>query len=108
MPHPLLSLCQAPDGNICSLSRRKQAWAHDLEPGQGENQRDWISFICLPPKCTVILVGRGLSRVTQQGHPKSLGVLKTDAGLLPPTVHSPAKPENWTGHTQYQSLNPWN
>ena len=104
MPHPLLSLCQAPDGNICSLSRHKQAWAHDLEPGQGENQRDWISFICLPPKCVVregSLISRGLGRVTQQGHPKSLGVLKTDAGLLPPTVHFPAKPENWMGHTQW-------
>ena len=76
----------------------------DLEAGQGENRRDWIEFICLPPKCAVILVGRGLRRVSQQGHPKSLGVLKTDAGLLPPTVHSPAKPKNRTGHTQCQSL----
>ena len=109
MPHPLLSLCQAPDGALLPLT---------TQTGLGSWSRAWagwepegLDLIHLSPtqvRCREgSLIGRGLGRVTQQGHPKSLGVLKTDAGLLPPTVHFPAKPENWTGHTQCWWLSPW-
>lgn len=48
MPHPLLSLCQAPGGIIHSLSGCKQAWLVIWSPGVGRTQ-EGLDLIHLSP-----------------------------------------------------------
>lgn len=89
LPHPLLSLRQAPDGPVHALAGRRQACvglpacAPNWEPKRGWDACGSLpKCVALVRACCVFL----LKEIRQRGQPGS-GVLKVHGKLLPSAVH---------------------